>query len=69
MKLWGGRFTKPTNQLVEEYTASIQFDKKLAQYDIQGSLAHVKMLKACGIIPVQDADRISDGLQKSGGFH
>ncbi len=64
MKLWGGRFTKPTNQLVEEYTASIQFDKKLAQYDIQGSLAHVKMLKACGIIPVQDADRISDGLQK-----
>ena len=64
MKLWGGRFTKPTNQLVDEYTASIYFDKKLADYDIQGSLAHVKMLKACGIIPEDDADTIADGLQK-----
>ncbi|TRM13062.1 argininosuccinate lyase [Lentibacillus cibarius] len=63
MKLWGGRFTKPTNQLVETYTASIQFDKKLATYDIQGSLAHVKMLKACEIIPAQDADRIANGLK------
>ncbi|RYG74478.1 argininosuccinate lyase [Lentibacillus lipolyticus] len=64
MKLWGGRFTKPTNQLVEEYTASIPFDKKLAHYDIQGSLAHVKMLKKCSIIPAQDAERIEEGLQK-----
>ena len=63
MKLWGGRFTKPTNQLVDEYTASIYFDKKLASFDIQGSIAHVEMLKACGIIPEADADTIAMGLQ------
>ncbi|MBP2076392.1 argininosuccinate lyase [Oceanobacillus polygoni] len=63
MKLWGGRFTKPTNQLVDEYTASISFDKKLATYDIEGSLAHVAMLKACKIIPAADADKIAEGLQ------
>lgn len=62
MKLWGGRFTKPTNQLVDEFTASIPFDQKLAEEDIQGSLAHVKMLGACGIIPQADADAIRDGL-------
>src|SRR5699024_8459281 len=63
MKLWGGRFTKPTNQLVEEYTASIRFDKKLATYDVQGSLAHVRMLKKCGIVTDTEADMIVDGLQ------
>ncbi|QKY69822.1 argininosuccinate lyase [Lentibacillus sp. CBA3610] len=62
MKLWGGRFTKSTNQLVDDYTASIHFDKKLAKYDIQGSLAHVKMLKKCAIISADDADMITDGL-------
>jgi argininosuccinate lyase len=62
MKLWGGRFTKPTDQLVEEFTASISFDKKLAEEDIRGSLAHVKMLGACGIIPQEDAERIREGL-------
>ncbi|RLL42740.1 argininosuccinate lyase [Oceanobacillus piezotolerans] len=64
MKLWGGRFTKPTNELVDEYTASIFFDKKLAKYDIQGSLAHVAMLKECEIIPAEDADLIAEGLKK-----
>ncbi|MFD1852030.1 argininosuccinate lyase [Oceanobacillus bengalensis] len=64
MKLWGGRFTKPTNELVDEYTASIYFDKKLAKYDIRGSLAHVEMLKVCGIIPAHDADEITAGLNK-----
>ncbi|MFD1448268.1 argininosuccinate lyase [Oceanobacillus profundus] len=63
MKLWGGRFTKPTNQLMDEYTASIRFDQKLAAYDIEGSLAHVEMLKACEIIPAGDADKIAEGLQ------
>ncbi len=63
MKLWGGRFTKPTNELVDEYTASISFDKKLAQYDIQGSLAHVEMLAKCEIIPVEDAEAIKKGLK------
>ncbi|WP_077624111.1 argininosuccinate lyase [Sediminibacillus massiliensis] len=63
MKLWGGRFTKPTNELVDEYTASINFDKTLAQHDIQGSLAHVDMLKVCGIISESDANTIADGLK------
>ncbi|GAQ17030.1 argininosuccinate lyase 1 [Oceanobacillus picturae] len=63
MKLWGGRFTKPTNQLVDEYTASIHFDKKLASYDIKGSLAHVAMLEKCAILDEQDAKDISAGLK------
>ncbi|WP_404456120.1 argininosuccinate lyase [Oceanobacillus kapialis] len=62
MKLWGGRFTKPTNQLVDEYTASIHFDKKLATYDIKGSIAHVAMLAKCEIISVDDANEITAGL-------
>ncbi|MRH43703.1 argininosuccinate lyase [Aquibacillus halophilus] len=63
MKLWGGRFTKPTNELVDEYTASIRFDQKLAKYDIQGSLAHVNMLAKCEIISKEDAEIIAEGLQ------
>ena len=63
-KMWGGRFAKQTDQLVEEYTASIMFDKELAFEDIQGSLAHVKMLGKCGIIPQDDVDTIIEGLHK-----
>jgi argininosuccinate lyase len=63
-KLWGGRFTKKTDQLVEEYTASILFDKELAEEDIQGSLAHVTMLGKCGILPQEDVEKIKDGLHK-----
>lgn len=61
-KLWGGRFTKQTNHLVEEYTASINFDKALAEEDIQGSLAHVTMLGKCGILPQDDVEKIKEGL-------
>jgi argininosuccinate lyase len=61
-KLWGGRFTKQTDQLVEEYTASITFDKELAEEDIQGSLAHVTMLGKCGILPADDVEKIKGGL-------
>lgn len=63
-KLWGGRFTKQTNHLVDEYTASIGFDQKLAEEDIQGSLAHVTMLGKCGILPQEDVETIKDGLNK-----
>ncbi|MCL9662804.1 argininosuccinate lyase [Paenibacillus hunanensis] len=63
-KLWGGRFTKQTNHLVEEYTASIHFDKALAEEDIQGSLAHVTMLGKCGIVPAEDVETIKAGLNK-----
>lgn len=64
MKLWGGRFTKPTNELVDEYTSSIRFDQKLAKYDVKGSLAHVAMLQKCDIIPAEDAEQITEGLKK-----
>lgn len=63
-KLWGGRFTKKTDQLVEEFTASISFDQELAAEDIEGSIAHVTMLGRCGILPVEDAERIKEGLLK-----
>ena len=62
MKLWGGRFTKTTHQWVEAFNASIGFDKELAEEDIEGSMAHVKMLGACGIITEEEADRILKGL-------
>ncbi|MBN8236047.1 argininosuccinate lyase [Halobacillus kuroshimensis] len=61
-KLWGGRFTKPTNQLVEEYTSSIGFDQKLALQDIKGSLAHVEMLAHCDIISNEEKNQIIRGL-------
>ncbi|MEK8131766.1 argininosuccinate lyase [Paenibacillus filicis] len=67
-KLWGGRFTKKTDQLVEEYTASILFDKELAEEDVQGSIAHVSMLGKCGILPAADVETIKDGLLKVQGM-
>src|SRR5690625_1482695 len=63
-KLWGGRFTKETDQLVEEYTASISFDKKLVFEDIEGSIAHVTMLADCDIIKTEERDQIINGLQE-----
>jgi len=62
-KLWGGRFTKETNKLVEIYTASIDFDQLLAKEDIQGSLAHVKMLGECGVLTTAEANQIEAGLK------
>ncbi|MDP4171695.1 MAG: argininosuccinate lyase, partial [Bacillota bacterium] len=62
-KLWGGRFEKATNKLVEKYTASIEFDQRLAIEDIEGSLAHAQMLGECGIIPVEDVKKIQAGLK------
>ncbi len=64
MKLWDGRFQESTNSLVEEFNASISFDYKLAKYDIQGSIAHAKMLADCGIITVDDSQEIIAGLEE-----
>ncbi|NLI81509.1 MAG: argininosuccinate lyase [Deltaproteobacteria bacterium] len=61
-KLWQGRFDQPTNKHVEEYTASIQVDKRLYRYDIEGSVAHCRMLAECGIISHEEASRIVEGL-------
>ena len=63
-KLWGGRFTQPTDKFVEEFTASIKFDKRLYHQDIRGSIAHARMLGKQGIIPTADVDEIVHGLQE-----
>ena len=63
MKLWGGRFQKETDQLVNELNASISFDQRLYREDITGSMAHAKMLGDCGIISQEDAAAIIGGLQ------
>lgn len=63
-KAWSGRFTEPVSELVERYTASIPFDYRLAEYDIQGSLAHAKMLSTQGIISNTDWQTIEQGLNQ-----
>ena len=63
-KLWGGRFTAPTDRFVEEFTASIAFDQRLYPYDIEGSIAHAKMLAKQSIIGSDDAETIIDGLRE-----
>lgn len=63
-KLWGGRFEASLEEWVEEFGASIRFDQKLAKYDIQGSLAHVKMLGKTGIIALDEAQVIQTGLEE-----
>ena len=63
-KLWGGRFTQPTDKFVEEFTASIDFDKRLYHQDICGSIAHARMLGKQKIIPMADVERIIHGLQE-----
>jgi argininosuccinate lyase len=61
-KMWGGRFEKGGDQLVDQFGASISFDQEMAKEDIMGSLAHVKMLKKTQILPGADADKIIGGL-------
>ena len=63
MKLWGGRFQKETDNLVNDFNASIQFDERLYREDITGSMAHAAMLAQCGIISQADAEAIRKGLQ------
>ncbi len=64
MKLWGGRFSLPTEKQVEQFTASIQFDWRLYEDDIAGSVAHCRMLARQGIISPDDARQIIAGLQQ-----
>lgn len=63
-KTWSGRFSEPVSELVERYTASIRFDQRLAEYDIQGSLAHAQMLCQQGIISQDDLMAIQQGLSQ-----
>ena len=61
-QLWGGRFTKETDQMVYDFNASIGFDKRLYRQDIEGSMAHVKMLAKQQILTEQERDQILEGL-------
>ena len=62
-QLWGGRFTKETDQLVYNFNASISFDKKLYAQDIRGSIAHVMMLAKQEILTETEKQQIIEGLE------
>ncbi|MGA0032866.1 MAG: argininosuccinate lyase [Burkholderiales bacterium] len=61
-KPWSGRFSEPVDDLVKRYTASVAFDQRLAEFDIQGSVAHARMLHAVGILTAADLEAIEKGL-------
>ena len=63
-KLWGGRFNAPTDAFVEEFTASVAFDRRLYAYDIQGSKAHARMLAHVGVLSPDECERIVEGLDE-----
>lgn len=63
-KLWGGRFSKTTDEMINEFQASIDFDKRMYYEDIAGSIAHASMLEKCNIISSEDKNAIVDGLKK-----
>lgn len=62
-KLWGGRFSEPTDEFVQEFTASVQFDNRLYYYDIVGSIAHATMLETIGVLSKSEAKQIIQGLK------
>ncbi len=62
-KPWAGRFREKTSKIVESFTESISFDHRLWRYDIEGSIAHAKMLGKQGIIPKEDSEKIINGLR------
>ncbi|MFA5203615.1 MAG: argininosuccinate lyase [Lentisphaeria bacterium] len=64
MALWGGRFSRETDQVVRQFTESISYDQRLYPHDIRGSQAHVKMLAQAGIIPAADAAAITAELDR-----
>ena len=65
-KAWSGRFSEPVDDLVKRFTASVGFDQRLAEFDIQGSVAHARMLHAVGILTVADLEAIEKGLAAIG---
>ena len=62
VKPWGGRFSEATDRFVEEFTQSVSFDRRLAPYDIQGSIAHVAMLARVGVLTEDESGQIRGGL-------
>src|SRR5881397_1929540 len=65
-QLWSGRFKEPVDEQVKRFTASVGFDQRLAKQDIRGSLAHARMLAACGILSRRDLTAIERGLARVG---
>jgi argininosuccinate lyase len=63
-KTWSGRFSEPVSELVKRYTASVGFDKRLAEFDILGSIAHARMLHAIGVLNAEDFAAIERGLSE-----
>ncbi|MDB2679609.1 argininosuccinate lyase [Methylophilaceae bacterium] len=63
-KNWSDRFSEPTSEIVKRYTASVDFDQRLAMFDIAGSLAHAEMLKKQNIISIRDFNAIKKGLNQ-----
>ena len=63
-KLWGGRFSKETDALVDDFNSSIRFDSRMYREDIEGSIAHAGMLGRCGIIASEDAALIQKTLRE-----
>lgn len=63
MKLWGGRFKKSESKLMEDFNSSLRFDRRLYREDIEGSMAHVKMLSRCNILSREDGKKILEGLK------
>ena len=62
--MWGGRFAEPTDELVERFTASVDFDRRLALHDIRGSIAHAEMLAASGVLSGGELRKIRSGLNR-----
>ncbi|MDH5391863.1 MAG: argininosuccinate lyase [Gammaproteobacteria bacterium] len=63
-KLWGGRFSEPTDAFVEQFTASVNFDQRMALQDIAGSRVHARMLSKVGVLSQNDCDAIQKGLDE-----
>jgi argininosuccinate lyase len=63
-KLWGGRFNEPTDSFVQRFTASVNFDQRMANEDIDGSLAHSAMLNRVGILSDEETASIQQGLEQ-----
>jgi len=63
-KLWGGRFTQATDSLVETFTASVAFDRRLYRHDIMGSIAHARMLAHVGVLTAAECSAIEKGLKQ-----
>jgi argininosuccinate lyase len=61
-KTWSGRFSEPVADLVKRYTASVAFDHRLAEFDVEGSLAHAQMLHRVGVLSAEDLSAIVDGM-------